>query len=88
MTLDQFHDLRQWHTRHWRDHPLEKQVWDIVLTLWLAGWVGGAASLVLALPLAAVVCLGLVFLPGLYVSLRMRLHKARRLRCDWIVVLR
>ena len=88
MTLDQFHDLKQWHVRHSREHPLEKQVWDFVLTLWLAGWIGGAASLVLAMPWMTPVCLGLVFLPGLYVSLRAHLHRTRRLRCDWIVVLR
>lgn len=88
MTLDQFHHLKQWHSRHWRDHPMERQVWDVVLTLWIVGWVGGAASVVLAMPWAAVTCFALLFLPSVYTGLRARLHSARRLRCDWIVVLR
>ena len=29
-------------------------------------------------------CLSVLFLPGLYVALRRRLHRARLLRCDWI----
>ena len=88
MTLDQFQDLKQWHSRHWRDHPVEKQLWDLVLTLWLAGWLGLAASLVLVQPWAVALCVALVLLPNAYVRMRARLHSARRLRCDWIVVLR
>lgn len=88
MTLDQFHDLKLWRSRHRRDHPIENQLWDLVLTLWLVGWMGLLASLVLAQAWAIVLCIGLVALPNAYVELRKRLHSARRLRCDWIVVLR
>ena len=35
MTLDQFQDLKRWHQRHEREQPLEKHVWDAVLTLWM-----------------------------------------------------
>ncbi len=44
MKLEQLHDLRLWHQRHVREQPLEKHVWDIVLTFWLAGWVGVPAA--------------------------------------------
>ena len=44
MTLDQFHDLKLWHQRHLREHPVEKHVWDVVLTLWLIGWVGAPVA--------------------------------------------
>ena len=88
MTLHQFHALKQWHLRHWRDHPLEKNLWEAVLTLWLMGWVGGAVSLLLNLPWAEVCCLALLFLPGTYVAMRARLHRSAGLRCDWISSLR
>ena len=88
MTLHQFHALKQWHLRHWRDHPLEKNLWEAVLTLWLMGWVGGAVSLLLNLPWVEVFCLALLFLPSAYVAMRARWHRAGRLRCDWISSLR
>jgi len=83
MTLQQFHSLKQWHTHH-ANHPLEKNIWEMVLTLWMCGWVGGAAAFVLASPLASIACLALLFLPTAYVKLRSRLHRQQRLRCDWI----
>ena len=88
MTLHQFHALKQWHLRHWRDHPLEKNLWEAVLTLWLMGWVGGAVSLLLNLPWVEVCCLALLFLPSAYVAMRARWHRTGRLRCDWISSLR
>ena len=88
MTLHQFHALKQWHLRHWREHPLEKNLWEAVLTLWLMGWVGGAVSLLLNLPWVEVGCLALLFLPSAYVAMRARWHRAGRLRCDWINSLR
>jgi len=88
MTLGQFHALKVWHIRHWRDHPLEKHTWDTVLMLWLIGWVGGAVSLILGVPWAELSCLMLLFLPSSYVAWRRHLHRAGRLRCDWITALR
>jgi hypothetical protein len=87
MTLQQFHSLKQWHTHH-ENHPMERNVWDAVLTLWMCGWIGGAAALVLFEPWAWAVCLALLFLPGAYVGLRARLHRQGRLRCDWITAIR
>jgi hypothetical protein len=88
MTLNQLHELRLWHQQHWRRRPVEKHLWDLVLTLWLAGWVGGPTAFVVHSAAAAVVCVGLVFLPGGYVALRTRLHRAGLVRCDWLVALR
>jgi len=87
MTLDQFHALKTWHTCH-GGHPFEKNLWEFVLTLWLSGWVGIAASTLLAIPAAQLLCVALLFLPRAYVAFRARLHRARVLRCDWIVALR
>ena len=88
MTLQQLHALKVWYRRHWRDHPVEKNTWDAVLTLWMMGWVGAPAALLIGQPWAEAASLGVLFLPGLYVALRTRLHRKGRLRCDWITALR
>ena len=88
MTLDQLHELKLWHQRHVRDRPLEKHVWDAVLTLWMMGWVGGPTAFLIHLRWAALLCVALLFLPGAYVALRRRLHRAHLLRCDWMAALR
>ena len=88
MTLQQFHALKVWHRRHWRDHPVEKNIWDSILTLWVTGWVGGPAALLIGVPWAEAASIAVLFLPGLYVALRTRLHRNGRLRCDWITALR
>jgi hypothetical protein len=88
MTLNQFHALKLWHARHPRGHQLERGIWDMVLTLWLMGWVGGVAAAVLGLPWAVLTALALLVLPEAYVRWRARLHRAGRLRCDWISAIR
>ncbi|MDQ6630098.1 MAG: hypothetical protein M3Z29_16875 [Pseudomonadota bacterium] len=88
MTLDQLQDLKLWHQQHMHRQPVEKHLWDVVLTLWLAGCVGGPVAILVHTGWLLPVCLGLVFLPGSYVGLRQRLHRAGTLRCDWIGVVR
>ena len=87
MTLQQLQSLKRWHVGH-HDRPLERGAWDAVLTLWMSGWIGGAASLLLANGLAWATCVALIWLPGAYVQLRARLHRSGRLRCDWITAIR
>jgi hypothetical protein len=87
MTLDQLQDLKLWHQRHLRERPVEKHVWDAVLTLWLIGWVGGPVALLIDSLWAVLLAVALVFVPGAYVALRRRLHRAKVLRCDWISAL-
>ncbi|MBS0447575.1 MAG: hypothetical protein JSR59_16660 [Proteobacteria bacterium] len=88
MTLDQFHALKVWHGLHGQRRPFEKGVWTTIVTLWLMGWMGVPISWVLHRPWAAASSVALTFLPGAYVTLRRWLHRARRLRCDWLVALR
>ena len=88
MTLDQLHDLRVWHLRHAGDRPLEGLIWNVVLTVWLLGWVGSPAFWLLRWDAAAAAGLLLLFAPGAYVRLRRRLHRHGWLRCDWITALR
>ena len=76
--------IKKWHVEHRSDHPLEYQVWDAVLTLWLMGLVGWLPAFALrawwAMPLCAVASIA----PSLYVSWRQRAHAGQRLRCDWL----
>jgi hypothetical protein len=85
--LHQFEELKIWHLRQGRRHPVEKNLWDTVLTAWLIGCVGAPAAFLLHAGWAEVACLSALFLPGLYVTLRRWLHNKHLLRCDWIVAL-
>ena len=87
MTLAQFESLKTWHQRHWHEQPLEKHVWDIVLTFWLAGWVGIPSALLVHAGWAEAICFALIFLPSGYVALRRYFHRIGLLRCDWVVAL-
>ena len=88
MTLAQFRQLKLWHQRHWREHPLEKSLWEAVVTMWLVGWVGAPTALITHAGWALALCAGFFFLPGTYVSLRRLLHRSGVLRCDWIGAIR
>ena len=88
MTLTQYHALKVWHTRHCRDRPLEKSAWDLVLMLWMCGWVGLPATLLVGAPLATLGCTVLLLLPTAYVAARRRLHRRGVLRCDWVTAIR
>ncbi len=88
MTLAEFESLKTWHQRHWREQPLEKHAWDVVLTLWLAGWVGIPTAFVIHAGWAEVACFLLLFLPSVYVAVRRQLHRRRLVRCDWTAALR
>ena len=88
MTLQQYHSLKVWHRRHWRDHPVEKYLWEAILTLWVTGGVGLPVALLIDAPWPAAASIVALFLPGRYVALRTRLHHSGRMRCDWITALR
>jgi hypothetical protein len=84
MTLQQLAVVKRWHVLHRRDRPVEFHTWDTVLTLWLLGWLGIPAELILWQLYGLAACAGLLFAPGAYVALRRRLHRSGRLRCDWL----
>lgn len=83
MRLHEFHALKTWHRQHGR-HPVERNVWEGVLTVWLIGWVGTPTAFMTDTGWAEAACLCVVFLPGLYVTSRRLLHRYKLLRCDWI----
>lgn len=88
MTLQQLQDLKRWHVAHRRDHPMEQHVFDVVMTLWLLGWIGLAPVLLLDATGLLPLCLLAFVAPELYRALRVWLHRSARLRCDWLVALR
>lgn len=84
MTLQQLSTVKHWHITHKRDHSVEYQVWDAMLTCWVLGWVGVPAALVLAPRIGVAACVLLHFAPEAYVRLRRTLHRRGLLRCDWL----
>lgn len=84
MTLDELQRIKQWHVRHRHDHPVEYHLWDMTLTIWLMGWVGWIPTLAFGAVWALPLCLAASLAPSLYVGWRMKAHRARRLRCDWL----
>ena len=86
MTLDELQRIKQWHVRHNRDHPVESQLWDVMLTLWLVGRVGWIPAFAFDALWAAPLCVVAMSAPTLYATWRLKAHRARRLRCDWVRV--
>lgn len=84
MNFHQLTALRAWMQAHRAAHPVEYHAWDAVLTLWLMGWMGAPAGLLLDWPWEVVACVALFFVPPGYLRLRTRLHRRQRLRCDWL----
>lgn len=84
LSLLELQRIKQWHLAHKDTRPLEYQVWDAVLTLWVMGWVGWLPALALDAPLACPLCLLGMAAPQLYVRWRARAHARGRLRCDWL----
>lgn len=84
VTLAQMQRLTKWHAAQRKACPLEKSVWDAVLTIWLMGWIGWMPAFALEAAWAYPLCLLGIFAPRLYVDWRLRSHRMQRLRCDWV----
>ena len=84
MTLDELQRIKQWHIRHRRDHPVEGQLWDVMLTLWLMGWIGWIPAFAFDALWVVPFCAVAMSAPTLYVTWRLKAHQAKRLRCDWV----
>lgn len=84
MALDELQRIKFWLVEHRADHPVEYHLWDLVLTLWVMGWVGWFPTFAFGQGWAAPLCFGGTMVPRLYVGWRTRAHQARRLRCDWL----
>lgn len=84
MTVKQLSAVKRWLAAHRREQPLEYHAWDVVLTLWLFGWMGMPAEFVLGQMYGLAGCAVLLATPHAYVALRRRLHARGRVRCDWL----
>ncbi|MES3003594.1 MAG: hypothetical protein V4787_23070 [Pseudomonadota bacterium] len=84
MTLDELQRIKKWHVAHRNDHPVEYHLWDMMLTLWVMGWVGWVPAFAIHALWLIPLCFLAVSAPGLYVSWRSSAHRARKVRCDWI----
>lgn len=84
LTLTEMQRIRKWHVAHRQEHPLEYQLWDAVVCLWLMGWVGWLPAFALELLWACPLCLLASCTPRLYVRWRRHAHRQQRLRCDWL----
>jgi hypothetical protein len=84
LSLSELQRIKQWHVAHRDDHPLEYQLWDTILILWVMGCIGWLPVFAFhawwALPLCAVA----LFSPSTYVAWRARAHQRQLLRCDWL----
>lgn len=87
MTLNQLSAMKAWMAANRQGQPVEYHAWDAVLTLWLVGWMGAPAFVVLDDLWSELACVALFFTPRAYLWLRHRLHQRQRVRCDWLVVL-
>ena len=83
MRIDDLQRIRKWHVAHRHTHPIEGRIWDAVVTLWVAGWVGWLPVCLLGLVWCMPLLVFAIFTPAAYVEWRLRSHRARRLRCDW-----
>lgn len=86
MDLDTLQRIKRWHVAHQRERPVECYTWDAMLTLWVVGWVGWIPAFTFDALWAAPLLACAMSAPTMYVTLRQKAHKARRLRCDWISV--
>lgn len=86
MSFVQLTAMKAWMVAHRAGQPIEYHTFDAVLTLWLMGWTGAPAFIVLDAPWAVIGCVALFFAPTTYLRLRRSLHRTNRLRCDWLEV--
>ena len=84
ISLAELQRIKKWHVAHRAEHPVEYQLWEAVLTLWVMGWVGWLPAFAFdawwALPLCAVAMAA----PGLYIGWRAKAHALQRVRCEWL----
>ncbi len=84
LRLDELERIKQWHVAHRRDHPLEYQLWDSMLTAWVMGWVGWVPAFFSDALWLLPFCVMGIWAPGLYVRWRRKVHRSHRVRCDWL----
>lgn len=84
LSLGQLQRVKNWQLEQHGAHPVEFEVWEAVVTLWVMGLIGWLPAFTFEAPWAYPLCLLGIFMPRLYVYWRARAHASGRLRCDWL----
>ena len=84
VSLNKLQRIKKWHVAHKADHPLEYQLLDLVLILWVVACVGWLPAFALDEEWLLPFCLLGMVLPNIYIGWRVEAHKHQRLRCDWL----
>jgi hypothetical protein len=84
LSLDTLQRVKKWHVANKSVHPLELQLLDAVLALWVMSWLAWMPLYFLELEWLIPVSLIGLMLPNFYVSWRIKAHARCRLRCDWV----
>jgi hypothetical protein len=87
LTLAQLQRVKLWHAAHEREGTLEYRIWQLVLTVWLMGWMGWLPAFVFDANWAYPLCVAGMLLPQAYICARARAQSAGLLRCDWLHLL-
>ena len=87
ITLTQLHRLKLWREARHASHPVERWMWETVLTLWMMGWIGWLPAFASEASWAYPLCLLGMLSPGIYVYWRARAHQAGQLQCEWLHLL-
>ena len=84
LNLAKLQRIKKWHVAHRSEHPLEYELWDVMLILWVMGRVGWLPAFALDALWAYPLCWLAMLATDFYVMARERAHKAQKLRCDWL----
>ena len=88
ISLAELQRIKKWQMAHQAEHPVEYELWQAVMTVWVMGWVMGWVGWLPALAYdawwAMPVCALAMAAPGLYIAWRAKAHATQRLRCEWL----
>lgn len=84
LSLAQLQRVKNWQVTHRIQHPIESQVWEAVLILWLMALIGWLPAYAFGAPSVYPLCILGTFAPRVYVQLRACAHRSGYLRCDWL----
>ena len=84
LTLAKLQRIKKWHVEHRSEHPLEYQLWDTMLILWVLGRVGWLPAFALDAAWAYPLCLMAMLAPNFYARARAQAHGSQKIRCDWL----
>lgn len=85
--LVQLQRVKNWHSAHPDAHPVEQQVWDAVITMWVMGWLSWLPAWIFGATWVYPLCIFGLLAPKIYVRLRALAQKRGSLRCEWLQLL-